>query len=165
VGRLDRYLVWTAPDLTKLNADHPKHLSLLQCELPRDNTLLNRGVKTNARGYATFFNTRDPALKSWWTKRDIWQAAWDAMLLPIERHYGQPWFRPVARYGSIGAEPDFLQPDPDSKTISISEVVTPKVPDELFFYYNDAVVALPWDWAQIFYRDNTGCATVFVKPR
>jgi hypothetical protein len=90
--------------------------------------------------------------------------AWNAVLLPIKRHYGEPWFRPVARYGSIGAELDFLEPDPNSKVTKISEVVVPRVPEELFFYYNDAVIALPWHWAQIFYHDNNGCATVFVKP-
>jgi hypothetical protein len=43
--------------------------------------------------------------------------------------------------------------------------VVPKVPSELFFYYNDAVVGLRWHWAQVFYQDNSGCATVFVMPR
>jgi type VI secretion system (T6SS) phospholipase Tle1-like effector len=165
VGRLDRYLVWTTPDLNELNGKYSGYKTALQCPLPADKTLVNRTVKTNARGYATFFNTRDPELKSWWTELDVWQTTWNAPLLPIKRHYGEPWFRPVARYGSIGAELDFLQPDPDAKVTKISEVVTPRVPDELFFYYNDAVIGLPWHWAQVFYRDNIGCATVFVKPR
>jgi uncharacterized protein (DUF2235 family) len=165
VGRLDRYLVWTSPERAVLDEKYPHHRSALQCALPTNNTLFNGSVATNARGYSSFFNTRDEELKSWWTELNFWQIAWNTFLLPIRRHYGQPWFRPVARYGAIGAELDFLQPDPDSKTISISEVVVPKVPEELFFYYNDAVVALPWDWAQIFYRDNNGCATVFVATR
>lgn len=164
VGRLDRYLVWTTPDLNELNTNYSGYKSALQCSLPTEKTLFNRSVKTNARGYATFFNTRDPDLKLWWTELSIRQMAWNAVLLPIKRHYGEPWFRPVARYGSIGAELDFLEPDPNSKVTKISEVVVPRVPEELFFYYNDAVIALPWHWAQIFYHDNNGCATVFVKP-
>jgi hypothetical protein len=41
--------------------------------------------------------------------------------------------------------------------------VVPKVPGELFFYFNDAVVAIPG--FQPFYRDNKGCATFFIKSR
>lgn len=41
------------------------------------------------------------------------QTLWNAFLLPMKRHYGEPWFRPVARYGTIGSEVDFLEPDPD----------------------------------------------------
>ena len=167
VGRLDRYLVWTTPDINELNTD-PKYKGYkleTKCTLLTDNTLLNRTVRTNARGYNTFFNSKDEKLKGWWTELDPWQIAWNALLLPFKRHYGEPWFRPVARYGEVGAELDFLEPDPDAKVTKISEVVVPKVPSELFFYYNDAVVGLRWHWAQVFYQDNSGCATVFVMPR
>jgi hypothetical protein len=68
VGRLDRYLVWTSPDLSELNADYSDHKSALQFPLPTDKALVNGSVKTNARGYDTFFNTRDPNLKPWWNR-------------------------------------------------------------------------------------------------
>jgi hypothetical protein len=76
---------------------------------------------------------------------------------------GRLWLQPIARYGSIGSEVDFLESDPDPKFTAISEHVTPKVPGELFFYFNDAVVGLPRSF-QWFYGDNKGCATLFVKP-
>jgi hypothetical protein len=134
--------------------------------LPADNALYNGSVRTNARGYSTFVNDKDPELDtSWQTELSIGQIAWSALLLPLKRHYGEPWFRPVARYRAIGAELDFLQPDPVSKVTAITEVVVPKLSGELYFYYNDAVTGLPWHWAQILYWDNQGCATVFVKPR
>ncbi|WP_430640258.1 recombinase family protein [Bradyrhizobium diazoefficiens] len=61
----------------------------------------------------------------------------------MKRHYGEPWFQPVARYGTIDSEVDFLEPDPDPGVKAISENVTPRVPGELFFYLNDAVVPVP----------------------
>jgi hypothetical protein len=87
---------------------------------------------------------------------------WNALLLPMKRHYGEPWLQPVARYGSIGNEVDFLEPDPDPKVTIISENVVPKVPGELFFYFNSAVFAVPG--VQPFYWDSKGCATFFVRP-
>jgi hypothetical protein len=75
----------------------------------------------------------------------------------------EPWFQPVARYGPVGNEFEFLEPDPDPTVTNISETVRPKVPGELFFYFNDAVSGLPK--FQPFYWDNRGCATFFIKPR
>jgi hypothetical protein len=80
----------------------------------------------------------------------------------LKRHYGEPWLQPIARYGTIGNELDFLEPDPDPSVTKISENVVPKVPGELFFYVNDAVIGLPG--IQPFYWDNKGCATFFVRP-
>jgi hypothetical protein len=45
--------------------------------------------------------------------------------MPLRRHYFQPWFQPIARYGNLGQETDFLEPDPEVK--KISEYSTPKV--------------------------------------
>lgn len=67
----------------------------------------------------------------------------------MKRHYGEPWFQPVARYGTIDSEVDFLEPDPDPGVKAISENVTPRVPGELFFYLNDAVVPVPVKAAKI----------------
>ena len=88
----------------------------------------------------------------------IWHRAGREQLLT---RYGQPWFQPVARYGAIGSQFDFLEPDPDPNFKKISEYVTPKVPGELFFYVNDAVTPVP-HW-QPFYGDNNGCISFFVK--
>jgi hypothetical protein len=61
----------------------------------------------------------------------------------------------------IGNEIDFLEPDPDPRFGEISEHVTPKVPGELFFYFDDAVLA--WPGSQPFYQDNKGRATFLVE--
>jgi hypothetical protein len=125
------------------------------CTASPNEKLFNRSVVADGHGYETFRNERGPVL-TWW------QTTWNALLLPMKRHYGQPWLQPVARYGTIGNEVDFLEPDPNPKVSTISENVTPKVPGELFFYFNDAVSA--YLGFQPFYADNRGCATFFVKP-
>jgi hypothetical protein len=156
VGRLDRYLVWTTPIETRLKKYFKNYtVAPAACSPSPDGRLFNGSVKADARGYETFYNGTGPHLN--WS-----QTIWNALLLPIRRHYGQPWLQPVARYGAIGNEIDFLEPDPDPSVTDISEYVTPKVPGELFFYFNDAVLA--WPWSQPLYEDNEGCATFFVKP-
>ncbi|WP_426424138.1 DUF2235 domain-containing protein [Bradyrhizobium genosp. A] len=167
VGRLDRHLIWTMPnpaELAELKADHLKKnpntpietVPEQNCSSSYDGQLKNGGVSADGRGYDTFRNEQGPQL----TFR---QMLWNAFLLPLKRHYGQPWFQPVARYGFIGAELDFLEADPNPKIEKISENVSPKVPGQLFFYFNDAVfpglVSSSW-----FYGDNAGCAMFFVRP-
>jgi hypothetical protein len=71
-------------------------------------------------------------------------------------------FQPVARYGFVGSEVDFLEPDPDPKFKKISEYVSPKIAGELFFYLNDAVFAAPRRY-QLLYADNKGCISLFIK--
>jgi hypothetical protein len=153
---LDRYLVWTTPNKVELDQRFKNYkIEPATCSAAPDEKLVNGSVVADARGYETFHNSRSPQL-SWW------EIGWNTLLLPLRRHYGQPWLQPVARYGSIGSEVDFLEPDPDPEVTMISEFVTPKVPGELFFYFNDAVVA--WPWYQPLYRDNKGSATFFVRP-
>jgi uncharacterized protein (DUF2235 family) len=156
LDRLGRYLIWTSPteeEVTRRYGEPKKARSA--CSVAPGKALYNGSVKTDARGYATFHNPEGRQLT-------LWETVWSALLLPLKRHYGQPWFRPVARYGSIGNELDFLEPDPDPHFTTISEHVVPRVPGELFFYFNDAVIAIPS--LQTFYEDNKGCATFFVRP-
>jgi hypothetical protein len=127
-----------------------------KCKETADGKLQNGSVTADGRGYETFRNERGPSLSAW-------QVIWNALLLPIKRHYGQPWLQPVARYGYIGAEFDFLEPDPDRDVKTISEYVSPKVPGQLFFYFNDAIVP-GLSGSNWFYGNNHGCATFFVKP-
>jgi uncharacterized protein (DUF2235 family) len=158
VRRLDRYLLWTTPDKSKLDRNYRGYKDETTCSPASDGLLFNGSVATDGRGYETFRPNDVKALS-------VLELVWNTLLLPLKRHYGEPWFQPVARYGSIGSELDFLEPDPNPKVTEISEVVTPKVTGELFFYFNDAVV--PWPdslKAQVFYWDNKGCATFFVKP-
>jgi uncharacterized protein (DUF2235 family) len=156
VGRLDRYLLWTTPGKAALDQRFPNHkVEPGTCTASEREKLVNGTVVADGRGFETFRNERGPVL-SWG------QTMWNAFLLPLKRHYGEPWLQPVARYGTIGSEMDFLEPDPDPKVTVISENVVPKVPGELFFYFNDAVFAVPS--VQPFYRDNKGCATFFIRP-
>ena len=156
VGRLGRYYVWTNPDLAQLAKEYPGFAKGRNtCTADSSEPLSNASVVTDARGYSTFHNA-DGAELTWW------QTAVHVLWLPFRRYYGQPWFQPVARYGPVGNEVDFLEPDPDRKVTKISEYVTPKVTGELFFFLNDAVVGLPKS-LQWFYQDNKGCVSFFAK--
>ncbi|MDE1934468.1 DUF2235 domain-containing protein [Bradyrhizobium sp.] len=154
LARLQRYFVWTTPDIAELNREYKNYKSAGSCTAAPDERLVNGSVSTDARGYDTFRNERGSTLS-------VTAMIWSALLLPLKRHYGQPWFQPVARYGAIGSQFDFLEPDPDPRFTRISEYVSPKVPGELFLYVNDAVTPIP-GW-QPFYGDNSGCISFFVK--
>lgn len=157
VDRLDRLLLWTTPNKVDLDNRFQNYkIEPGTCTASQGEKLFNGSVAADGRGYETFRNERGPTLN--WR-----QTISNALLLPMKRHYGEPWFQPVVRYGAIGSEVDFLEPDPDPTVTIISENVVPKVPGELFFYFNDAVVAIPG--FQPFYRDNKGCATFFIKSR
>ncbi|MGY4353209.1 hypothetical protein ACVWXM_009726 [Bradyrhizobium sp. GM7.3] len=83
--------------------------------------------------------------------------------MPFRRYYFQPWFQPVARYGLLGSEVDFLEPGAGGRVKNMSAYVRPKVTDELFSYVNDAVLALPPQY-QWLYKNNAGCISFFIKP-
>jgi uncharacterized protein (DUF2235 family) len=154
VGRLDRYFIWTTPSKAELDKSNAGYLPVDKCTGISE-PLANGSVLTDGKGYETFRNEHG-------TKLNMSQTIWNALLLPLRRHYGQPWFQPVARYRPVGSQFDFLEPDPDPKFTKISEFVSPKVPGELFFYVNDAIT--PISWWQYFYKDNRGCISFFVKP-
>ena len=161
VGRLNRYFIWTTPDKVELDKAYKGYSEVNKCTTAADGELFNGSVATDGRGYETFRNERGSSLS-------VTEMIWNALLLPLKRHSGQPWFQPVARYGAIGSQFDFLEPDPDPKFTKISEYVTPKVPGELFFYVNDAVTPIP-GWQPFYtgrpiYGGNRGCVTFFVKP-
>jgi uncharacterized protein (DUF2235 family) len=157
IGRLNRYLIWTNPDVASLNRDYPGHTTdRTKCDANASAPLVNGDVVADARGYSTFRNVNGVELT--WV-----QTVKHVLFTPLRRYYFQPWFQPVARYGSVGDEVDFLEPDPDSRVKRISEYVTPKVGGELFFYLNDAVLALPRSY-QWLYQDNQGCMAFFIKP-
>ena len=159
VERLDRYLIWTTPDRSELLTKSYKNYddnTKASCSPAPDGRLFNGSVATDGRGYETFRPNKVELLT-------FWEVIWNAALLPLKRHYGEPWFQPVARYGYIGSELDFLEPDPNPEVKKISEVVVPKVSGELFFYFNDAVIAWPnWLEAQATYRDNKGLRVHFL---
>lgn len=154
VGRLDEYYIWTTPDLKQLEQEHPGYKTdRMTC---KPSPLKNGSVATDGRGYSTFNNFEDAGI-------GIVQTVKHFFLSPMRRYYGQPWFQPVARYGNVGEEVDFLEPDPARTVTKISEWVTPKVTDELYFYVNDAV--FPVQKLQLLYDDNDGCISFYVRPK
>ncbi len=82
--------------------------------------------------------------------------------LPMRRELIRPWFRIVARTGSVGGEESFLDPDP--KDHSIEEVIRATRDGELFFFVNDAVIGVP-GLTDAFYANNRGTAEITVMRR
>jgi hypothetical protein len=76
----------------------------------------------------------------------------------------RPWFQMVARYGKLGGEETFLDPDANRQVKIISEIIRPTVGSELFLFLNDAVIGIPGLYGK-FYDDNEGCIRVFIQPR
>ncbi|MGB8401085.1 phospholipase effector Tle1 domain-containing protein, partial [Bradyrhizobium sp.] len=95
------------------------------------------------------------------------QPAWYHRLLlapfvPLRRELTQDWFRIVLRYGGVGGEEDFIEPDPEDYIIET--VIKPTRKGELFIFVNDAVIGIPglYDW---FYRKDRGAAKLTVTRR
>jgi uncharacterized protein (DUF2235 family) len=92
----------------------------------------------------------------------VWQKAIMILGLPMRRELIRPWFRIVARTGSVGGEESFLDPDP--KDFSIDEVLHATRDGELFLFVNDAVVGVP-GLEGVFYHNNVGTADVTIARR
>jgi hypothetical protein len=64
--------------------------------------------------------------------------------VPLRRELTQDWFRIVLRYGRVGGEEVFIEPDPEDSVIET--VIKPTRKGELFIYVNyvnDAVIGFP----------------------
>jgi hypothetical protein len=85
-----------------------------------------------------------------------------AMMVPLRRETTQDWFHVVLRYGSVGGEEDFIEPDPDDTRLEAP--IRPKRNGELFVFVNDAAIGTPalYDW---FYRNNKGAATLTITRK
>jgi uncharacterized protein (DUF2235 family) len=92
----------------------------------------------------------------------MWQKIAMVMALPMRRELIRPWFRIVARTGSVGGEESFLDPDP--KDHSFEEVIRATRDGELFLFVNDVVIGLP-GLAGTFYANNHGSADVTLTRR
>jgi hypothetical protein len=82
--------------------------------------------------------------------------------VPLRRELTRPWFRLVLRYGAVGGEEVFLDPDPEDGTIEA--VIRPTRNGELLVFVNDAVLGVP-GFYDAFYRNNEGSAKLTVKRR
>jgi uncharacterized protein (DUF2235 family) len=82
--------------------------------------------------------------------------------VPLRRELTKDWFRIVLRYGDVGGEEAFLDPDPDDAVIEAP--IRPKREGELFIFVNDAVVGIPGLY-DFFYRNNQGAAQLTVTRK
>jgi uncharacterized protein (DUF2235 family) len=82
--------------------------------------------------------------------------------VPLRRELFHDWFRIVLRYGRVGGEEVFLEPDPDDPKIQAP--FRANRDGELFLFVNDAVIGIPGLY-DLFYRDNGGGARVTVRRR
>ncbi len=87
-----------------------------------------------------------------------------ALLWPLKRAYLRPRFRVIARFGTTGTDEDFLDPSATEPDDVHTETIRARKTGELFFYVNDAVLAIP-AVADFFYRDNIGQAEVTIQRR
>ncbi|MDF2114865.1 DUF2235 domain-containing protein [Roseiarcaceae bacterium H3SJ34-1] len=86
----------------------------------------------------------------------------------LRRILFRPWYMLVARVGETGVDEYFLDPvvfrGTDPAVLTYRSVITPNQSGEVFFYVNDAVIALPWV-TRFFYWNNAGTAKVRITPR
>jgi hypothetical protein len=82
--------------------------------------------------------------------------------VPLRRELTRPWFRLVLRYGAVGGEEVFLDPDPEDGTIEAT--IRPTRNGELFIFVNDAVLGIPGLY-DVFYRNNVGAGLLTVTRR
>jgi len=85
-----------------------------------------------------------------------------ALTVPLRRETTQDWFHVVLRYGRVGGEEDFIEPDPDDYKLETS--IKPTRNGELFVFVNDAVIGIPGLY-DVFYRNNKGAATLTVTRK
>jgi uncharacterized protein (DUF2235 family) len=103
-----------------------------------------------------------------------------SLLLPLRRELSQDWFRIGLRYGGVGGEETFYEPDLYDSTIrfNITPTIarrskeeagsrhTEEIPAdrevELFVFVNDAVVGIPGLY-DLLYRNNRGSAYLTVQ--
>ena len=58
--------------------------------------------------------------------------------MPLRRELTKDWFRIVLRYGDIGGEEAFLDPDPTDSVIEAT--IKPTREGELFIFVNDSAL-------------------------
>lgn len=85
-----------------------------------------------------------------------------ALIVPLRRETTQDWFHVVLRYGRVGGEEDFIEPDPDDKYLEAT--IRSKRSGEVFVFVNDAVVGIPGLY-DLFYRGNKGTATLTITRK
>lgn len=156
VYRGTNYLVSVNPGAKEL-AHYPGYTALPSalCDSRPVEVLADGDRTTTLSGYATFENVIE----------NLSHTITHFFFLPLRRELDRPWFQPVLRYGRVGGEEGFVDPDPDPTVTELSTEIRPPVERELFMFVNDAVIGVPPRWFDAFYRDNKGCIRVMIKPR
>jgi uncharacterized protein (DUF2235 family) len=83
-----------------------------------------------------------------------------SLFLPFRREFNHDWFRIVLRFGEVGGEETFYDPDPTDPVIEFP--FRPTRDGELFVFVNDAVIGIPGLY-RTFYRNNTGTARLTIE--
>ena len=83
-----------------------------------------------------------------------------SLALPLRRELFQDWFRIVLRYGSVGGEETFYDPDLRDNTIQFP--IRPTRSGELFVFVNDAVIGIPGIYNMLSWG-NRGTAQLTIK--
>ena len=96
-----------------------------------------------------------PREKAMWYEKVLFDLA-----VPFRRELFQRWFKLAFRYGSVGGEEIFYQPDPADRLIQFT--TRPTRGGELFIFVNDAALGIPRLY-DLFYRNNQGAARVTLK--
>jgi hypothetical protein len=85
-----------------------------------------------------------------------------AAAVPLRRETTQDWFHVVLRYGRVGGEEDFIEPDPDDPVLEAP--IRPTRDGEVFVFVNDAVLGIPGLY-DLLYRNNKGAATLTITRK
>jgi uncharacterized protein (DUF2235 family) len=88
-----------------------------------------------------------------------YQRLYLTLFLPLRRELSQDWFRIGYRFGRVGGEEDFQEPDPNDPVIQ--QNIKPTRGGELFVFVNDAVIGIPGLF-DLPYRFNHGAATLTI---
>jgi hypothetical protein len=98
------------------------------------------------------------------TDAPYWHQRLALMLaVPLRRELIRPWFRLVLRYGDVGGEEVFLDPNREKGTID-KITIRPTRSGELFIFVNDAVLGIPGLY-DAFYGNNKGTGKLTVTRK
>jgi hypothetical protein len=78
---------------------------------------------------------------------------------PMRRWFSRPWFVPIIRVGSLGAEE---YADTEKPWFGYVMKIQPKNDGQMFVFINEAVIGLPKVW-DVFYRQNKNPGTARIK--
>jgi len=96
------------------------------------------------------------------------EAGWYQRLgIPLRRLVFEPYFRPIARIGSSGADEYALAPQSAQAGIpsldNLHVEIRARTSGELFLFVNDVLLPPPYEIDKLYYKNNMGTALVYVN--